>query len=121
MGGDSSLLLRCEASEKLNSVHRDNIRELKKESKTKDKSSVELRALYVRIIQRVFSGFFKCRYSGPILDILNQGFPPLGSEVWIYILNTDNHCFGSLGLHVQASEKSRVLKAIFNSTSSIQV
>lgn len=49
MGGDSSLLLRGEASEKLNSVHRDNIRELKKESKTKDKSSVELRALYIRI------------------------------------------------------------------------
>ena len=77
MGGDPSLPLRCEASEKLNSAHRDNIRELKKESKTKDKSSVELRALYIRIIQRVFF-FFLMQILRSYPGHTESGFPPTG-------------------------------------------
>ena len=86
MWGNSNRHLGQEASEKRNRVHRDSIRELKEEAKTKAwplcLQGWSAGSLY-RDHQGSFLFCFKCRYLGPTLDPMNQGVPLLGSEVWI--------------------------------------
>lgn len=80
--GNPNLPLRQEASEKLIRVPRDNVRELKKEAKPK--TCAQRLICGLPILGSAWEGFFKCRYSCPTQDLLHQGFPLLGLEVWIF-------------------------------------
>lgn len=123
-----------EASEKLKCPLGQS-QQAEKGSQTKDVSSNSQRVLwapYTRVREGGLFLFFFLFFKMQILGSYPGSTESVCSSYWTWkcglpiqvircILNTDNHCFGSLGFHIRHQRKSCILKAIFNSISSIQV